>query len=270
MDDTQQFENIKNLKYKIDNIIIDIKNISVKLIKYYHDLIKENNTNLFIFGIDSLYFQNKLIEIELKNSLNLFDLILNRIYCEYYKLYKMMYSFSITHFKNNEKIINYKPKNEFPKYDDLDIYKKYDFVLIINIQDEIDNMFSILNNILNDKMNSLSTHRKKNNIGLNIDNFVNTYDFEVNHLQNQIKLFNNYLNFFYNNHFKNLNIFCNKIHLFYKQINNDLNFNINEINNYNDTIKNNIDINNFNNNDSLNINEILEINEMFTNDIKIE
>lgn len=266
----KNFENIKNIKFIIDNDIVNIKNISVKLVEYYHNLIKEYNTTLFIFGIDSLYFQNKLIENELSNLLNLYELILNRMYCEYYKLYKMIFSYINNHFSEHE-IMSDLVINEFPKYDDLDIFKKYDFSLTINIQIEINNLFDLLNLILNEKNNKLNKNKTMNNIGLNIDNFINTYDFEVNNLNNQIKLFNNYLHFFYNSHFKNLERIKFKFQLFYEQINKDLNFNNSNLNeDLNDTIHNNIYISQFNNNDLLNMNEIIEINEMFINDIKID
>ena len=136
----------------------------------------------------------------------------------------------------------------------------------------------------------------KKNIGLNIDNFVSTYSFEVVKFEDQIKLFDNYLNFFYNIHFKNLNRFLTKVKLFCTQINNDINFNINEMNrdnvidlimDNNDNDKNlqkslqesvteseeifhNVNINDFEDNSSLNMSELLEMNEMFKNDIKID
>ena len=170
----KNFENIKNLKFNIDNIVSNIKDISKKLIEYYHDFIKEYRTTIFIFGIDSLYFQNKLIENQLESLLKLYNLILNRIYCEYYKLYKLIINYINENLNNNEIMNNINQRNKFSKYNDLDIYKKYDFVLIINLQEEINNIFSLMNNVLIEKKQLLSNHKKKNNIGLNIDNFVRT------------------------------------------------------------------------------------------------
>lgn len=292
----KNFENIKNLKFNIDNIILNIKDISKKLIEYYHEFIKEYKSTIFIFGIDSLYFQNKLIENQLDSLLKLYNFILNRIYCEYYKLYKLIITFINENLNNNEIMNNINKRNNFPKYNDLDIYKVYDFVLIINLQEEINNIFSLLNNVLMEKKQLLSNHNMKKNIGLNIDNFVSTYSFEVVKFEDQIKLFDNYLNFFYNIHFKNLNRFLTKVKLFCTQINNDINFNINEMNrdnvidlimDNNDNDKNlqkslqesvteseeifhNVNINDFEDNSSLNMSELLEMNEMFKNDIKID
>ena len=292
----KSFENIKNLKFNIDNILLNIKDISKKLIEYYHDFITEYKTTIFIFGIDSLYFQNKLIENQLESLYKLYDLILNRIYCEYYKLYKLIITYINDELNDNEIMNNIHQRNNFPKYNDLDIYKKYDFVLIINLQEEINNIFSIMNNVLNEKKQLLSNHKKKKSIGLNIDNFVSTYNFEVIKFEEQIKLFDNYLNFFYKIHYKNLNRFLTKIKLFYTQINHDINFNFNDMNKDNvidimidndendkklqqsiqdsvietESIFDDVNINDFEDNNFLNMHELIEINEMFKNDIKIE
>jgi hypothetical protein len=51
---------------------------------------------------------------------------------------------------------NINKRNKFSKYNDLDIYKKYDFILIINLQEEINNIFSIMNNVLTEKKQILS------------------------------------------------------------------------------------------------------------------
>lgn len=292
----KNFENIKNIKFNIDNILLNIKDITKKLIEYYHDFITEYKTTIFIFGIDSLYFQNKLIENQIDSLLKLCDLILNRMYCEYYKLYKLIINYINDELKDDEIMNNINQRNKFPKYNDLDIYKKYDFILIINLQEEINNIFSIMNNILTEKKQILSNHKKKKNIGLNIDNFVSTFNFEVIKFEEQIKLFDNYLNFFYNIHYKNLNRFLTKIKLFYTQINNDINFNFNDMNKDNmidiimdsdghdknlqkslqdsvidsESMFDNININDFEDNNLLNMNELIEVNMMFKNDIKIE
>ena len=36
-----------------------------------------------------MFFQNKLIDYEFKNYNQLLDLITNKMYCEYFKLYKL-------------------------------------------------------------------------------------------------------------------------------------------------------------------------------------
>ena len=101
-------DNINLLKdsfNKINNICNDIKSLFkilelkiIKLKEVYIELIKNNNNNnTYLFGLDSLHFQGKLIDIELENMKKIFLLINNSVYCEYYKLYRLI---SI-YYKNN-------------------------------------------------------------------------------------------------------------------------------------------------------------------------
>jgi hypothetical protein len=231
--DNHEFDKIKNIKNDIDKLLIYIIDISNELKNHYTDLANHNKSNIFLFGIDSLFSQNKLINFELKTNNNHLDLITNKMYCEYFKLYKLMLHYVQNEITDSEIINNLKIRNTFPVYKDLEINKKYDFKFINDIHQEISNIFAILNNYLLEKKQKLISHKDTNNLGLNIDNFVNTFNFNVNNLENQIKLFYNYLNFFYKLHYKHLNRFLIKIEVFYIQIRNDINININNVNNEN-------------------------------------
>ena len=270
--DNINFDNIITLINNIDKNIVEVKNILSKLNKYYTDLIKENNSKIFIFGIDSLFFQNKLIETEFNNLNKLYNFILNRMYCEYYKLFKIVLNYLYSKFSDFEEVHEY--KNNYPKYDVLNIYKHYDFKLINQLHHQINKMIELMNDLLNNKTNTLNDHKKKFFIGLNIDNFVNTYHSEINKIENQIDLFKTYLKFFKDVYYKSLHRFYQKIDAFHIQVNNDLNFDYEENNSkLNDTIVNNIHINHFIDNEegeeTNSIHEVLEMNEMFINDINI-
>ena len=234
----QDFDKIKNIKNDIDKFLLYISEISAKLKEYYSELVKNNKSNIFLFGIDSLFFQNKLIDYEFKNYNELLDMITNKMYCEYFKLYKLMLKYVDEHFNDPKTLNNLKVRDSFPIYKDLEIYKKYDFQIINDIHQEIHVIFGIMHNFLVEKKQKLISHQDKNNLGLNIDNFVNTFNFEIVNFEQQINLFSNYLDFFHKLHFKHLSRFLTKIEVFYLQINNDINININNVDNEN--IKNEI------------------------------
>ena len=272
--DNINFDNIISLVNHVDKNLIDVKNVLNKLNKYYKDLIKENNSKIFLFGIDSLFFQNKLIETEFNNLNKLYTFILNRMYCEYHKLFKIVLNYLYSKFSDFEEIHEF--KNNYPKYDVLDIYKYYDFKLIIQLHNQINKMIDLIKKLLNTKFETLNDHKKKFFIGLNINNFVNTYHSEITKIENQIDLFKTYLKFFNDIYYKSLYRFYQKLDAFHIQVNNDLNFDYEENNpKLNDTIVNNIHINDFKENENdgeeetNSIHEVLEMNEMFKNDVNI-
>ena len=100
----------------------------------------------------------------------------------------------------------------------------YKFEIIAEIHEHILTLItSIIGNLTN-KENEYKIYVDKNQIGLNIDNFVNTYSFEVIIMREKVKLFLTYIEFFHKLHTKYLQRFSNKIQLMNTHINDDIKF----------------------------------------------
>ena len=78
--------------------------------------------------------------------------------------------------------------------------------------------------MLNNKENELSIHMTKKNIGLNIDNFITSFSYNIVVMREKIIMFITYIEFFHKLHTKYLRRFSNKIQLMYSHINNDIKF----------------------------------------------
>jgi hypothetical protein len=94
----------------------------------------------------------------------------------------------------------------------------------MDIHENILKMLTILVSELNNKENELTIHKTKQHIGLNIDNFVTTFNFNNNVMKERITMFITYIEFFHKLHTKYLKRFSNKIQLIYTDINNDIKF----------------------------------------------
>ena len=83
----KNFNNIKILRDSVLNLLTNLDTKVTRLKSIYAELMKttiqDNNSSL-----DSFHFQTKLIMLELENSNTIFTIIDNRIYGDYYKLYK--------------------------------------------------------------------------------------------------------------------------------------------------------------------------------------
>jgi len=219
------FNGIKNIREEINNIFANLEQRVLKLKELYKDFIDHNTTTLFIFGLDSFYFQNKLIDIEFSDMKKFYDLIMNRMYCEYYKLYKIILDYCYNNLSDDSKFIDsIRSKTEYPVYKDLEPYKRYDFLLIDELHEDITNTLIASNNYLINKKNILESYRLRSNVGLNINNFVSTYEFEVTTIDSQIALFCSYVDFFHELHLKYLKRFITKIQILYGQVNHDIKF----------------------------------------------
>lgn len=225
---------LNNLKLAFTQIV-DFKNENVKtfatladkmkkLKEFYADFIKNNKNNLFMFGLDSFHFQEKIIDIEHEDMQRLFDAIVNRMYCEYYKLCKIIVDYIQKNVPDKKTVELTSMNMNFPIYKDLEPFKKYDFD---NIQNLHENLLVLLQGIYGyylNKEHELKNHQIKNSIGLNIDNFVNTFQFNNVIIREKLTLFITYLEFFHKLHTKYLKRFTTKLQLMVSQVTNDIKF----------------------------------------------
>ena len=195
-----------------------------KLKEMYSDFIKNNKKNLFVFGLDSFHFQSKLIDIEYEDMKRMFQAINNRMYCEYYKLYKIVTDY-ITHHVTDKKILeSIKTNNNFPVYKDLEPFKVYKFEHVQELHENIVLLLNSICNYLTSKSYELQNHETKRYIGLNIDNFVNTFSYDIFIMREKVNLFISYIEFFHNLHGKFLSRFSKKMQFMMDQLNSDVNF----------------------------------------------
>jgi hypothetical protein len=218
-----EFNNISLVRSKIINVFESLKNKSDKLKNLYSEFIKQSNTQLFVFGLDSFHFQSKLIDLEYDDMRRIFLFVNNRMYCEYFKLYKLICSYVIENI-SDKKILEIIKGNNFPVYKDLEPFKDYKFETTMDIHHNILILLNSIAGIVNNRENELSIHRSKQLIGLNIDNFVNSFNYEIILMKEKINLFLSYIEFFHKLHSKYLKRFSNKIQLMSNHVNSDIQF----------------------------------------------
>jgi hypothetical protein len=217
------FNNIITVRTSVKNIF-DILQIRINKLKiFYAEFIKDSKNDMFIFGLDSFHFQSKLIDIEYDDMKRLFLAINNRMYCEYFKLYKIITEYIVKNIPDKKVKDNIKVNN-YPVYKDLEPYKEYKFETIQDIHENILNFISILNSMLSNKENELLIHKSKQSIGLNIDNFITTFNYNINVIKEKINMFVSYIEFFHKMHSKYLKRFSNKIQLMHTHIDSDIRF----------------------------------------------
>lgn len=217
------FNNITNIRNNVKSVF-DILQLRINKLKlFYSEFIKNNKNKLFVFGLDSFHFQSKLIDVEYDDMKRLFLAINNRMYCEYFKLYKIITEYVYENI-NDKKITEIIKVNNFPVYKDLEPFKEYSFETTTEIHE---NILIIVNSIIsnfNTRENELNIHRGKQALGLNIDNFITSYNFELTVMKEKISTFLTYIEFFHKLHTKHLKRFSNKIQLMYTHINTDIRF----------------------------------------------
>ncbi len=234
MSNNKNLENntIQDLKQKYSvlkdcrtNIVSLQDNITVKIQKLnaiYEELIKFNKATLFVIGLDTFHFQKTLLNIEYETLNTYFNMISNRIYCDYYKMYKIIQKYVIDNINENKILDLFKTFSNYPVYDNLNIHRIYSFENITNIFSDIVDILLSMNEYCNNQHIILKNYKIKQNYGLNINNFVFTFENQVIDLVNKVDLFNKYMHFFVSIHYKYFSKYLTKIKLMYTQINHDI------------------------------------------------
>ena len=87
------FDKIKDMRLEIGGLFDILDGRITKLEEIYDGFIKNTkmfksgDIKVFIFSLDSFYFQNSLIKREYRYLRNYYNIIVNRMYGEYYKLF---------------------------------------------------------------------------------------------------------------------------------------------------------------------------------------
>ena len=215
------------------NAIIDFKENNItslqllgsrikKIKEIYADFINANRDNLFVFTLDSFHFQGKLIDIEYEDVMRLFYAITNRMYCDYYKLFKIIIEYVNAYVPDKKITELIKVNDSYPVYKDLEPFKQYDFHYIQSLHETILLVLTYLNTFISNKDHDLKIYQSKNKIGLNIDSFVSTFNFNNTVMKEKTALFVTYIEFFHKLHTKYLKRFTMKLQLMMSQINNDI------------------------------------------------
>ncbi len=150
--------------------LVDETNDFLKLINNKIDILKKNHSNFLQeskvsdnITLDSFLFQSSILDESLIDRKNIFSRIQNKIYSDYYKLYKNISNFYLKIIKDNE--TTYKENNilnnEYIPYNDLDKHLVYDFDSIIKLNKDILSIINYIIELIKKKIQIYKTKREK-------------------------------------------------------------------------------------------------------------
>ena len=219
----QNFNKIKESRENIMNIFEQLSQRILRLKKYYDEFMSRNtDQSMLVFGLDSFHFQHKLIHFEFDNMKQFFRMVNNRMYGDYYKLFKIMKTFA-TDLKEPT-ILESLPTQKHTVYRDLQPYREYDFEELMEVHKQIVTLLVNFHGYLINRDHSLENYQTKGSIGLNIDNFVTSYRHTNQNIRHQTEMYISYVEVFHRQHQQYLERFNSKINMMYRQINSDISF----------------------------------------------
>lgn len=215
------------MKKDIRHMMANMKSKLTELKTLHNQLIKTNQKQIFLFCLDSFFYQYKIFSMELENIDKLRCLFNNRMYCDYYKLHNIVLKFIKDYQKTNAEVDeNLFPEGKsFPVYKDLEPFLQYDIEDIRSIHTSILQSVNYLHKCYLVKSDAIVNYNQHHRIGFSISNFLNTLTHENNLLHEQIALYVNYISFFHISQKRQLSRLCSRIQDFCQEVDTNINMN---------------------------------------------
>jgi hypothetical protein len=113
-----------------------LKEIQTQMHQQYKDYTEKNKTSK-VFGLDSFHYQCRLLDLNLKQLNEQYAFINNRMYCDYYKLFKIIIDYVFQNIPDKKLIELIHVNDHFPVYKDLEPFKQYDFQYIQSLHENV-------------------------------------------------------------------------------------------------------------------------------------
>lgn len=215
------FKNIIELNRRIEIKKTNMKEKLMKLKKMHTAMSKSNNKQIFLFSLDSFFFQYKTFSMELENLHKFSSIFRNRTYCDYYKLFKLITKYINEHGDDLEFTVD--NNLSIPVYKDLEPFYDYGLDNIKIVHEEMILYVKKMYQVLSEKEKKITEYTTKAHAGYSISNFVNTLNHENNILKGQIDLYINYISFFHISQQKQIKRLHNNYVEFDKDVESNLN-----------------------------------------------
>lgn len=183
----------------------------------YTHLVKTNSKKIFLFCLDSFYFQYRILTIELDNINRFSSLINNRMYGDYFKLFQLMLSQMIdTHRHAFDTNVVY------PPYKELEPFTEYKMGDIIRLHHDILRVLHFLHMQVSERQQHIQSYSAEINVGRSITSFLHTHEYENTLLREQLLLYVKYLEFFHTTQTKYMTKLFLYVDAFHQEIQEDI------------------------------------------------
>ena len=183
----------------------------------YNDLVKQNSKKIYLYCLDSMYFQYKILRVEMEQFQKTIALIFNRMYGDYYKLYNIIQSQCKENSTNitlsSENVVVYKDLDPFSEFSVEDLTLTHRIII-----DTLKKLFELYSS----KQDEINNHNVNMRVGFSVTSFISTLSYENKILGEHISLYCEYLSFSHSSQRKYLDNALGKIDLFMREIEEDI------------------------------------------------
>jgi hypothetical protein len=220
----KDFEQILELMKSIKKLSIKTKKSIGKINDLYIGLTEKTQDPVELFGLDFFNFQYEIYCKQYDNQLTLMNFLNNRIYGDYYKLYRLILMYVKNSISSDSLKAIVESNSNLPKYDKLDDKVVYPEEVLKTINTFVLNVLEQIFTFYREKMTSMNSKVKLSKKGFCIGNFVTTVKHKNEMIKHQVELYEGYVKFFNENHIKQLIQIKERLQKIFDEISSDVNF----------------------------------------------
>jgi hypothetical protein len=183
----------------------------------YNDLVRQNSKKIYLYCLDSMYFQYKILRVELEQFQKMIALIFNRMYGDYYKLYNIIQSQCKENSTNiilsSENVVVYKDLDPFTEFSVEDLALTHR--IIIETLKKLLELYAT-------KQEEINDHNANMRVGFSVTSFISTLSYENKILGEHMSLYSDYLSFYHSSQRKYLDNALGKINSFMREIEDEI------------------------------------------------
>ena len=183
----------------------------------YNELVRRNSKKIYLYCLDSMYFQYKILRVELEQFQKMIALIFNRMYGDYYKLYNIIQSQCRENSTNiilsSENVVVYKDLDPFTEFSVEDLALTHR--IIIETLKKLSELYAT-------KQEEINDHNTNMRVGFSVTSFISTLSYENKLLGEHMSLYSDYLSFYHSSQRKYLDNALGKINSFMREIEDEI------------------------------------------------
>ena len=229
------FKKINKIMIEIQKVFFEINEQINNVYKIYQSLIndnKENKDKLSLYGLDTLNFQSNLFQTQYENCDYMYKILNNRIYGDYFKLYKIIMNTCISSNIDDPKFLSFiNNEHNIAIYKDLDQTKVYTDIELFTVYELINQFITLSSDYIKSKEIIDNKHKNLIKNGFKINSLAYSHSQKIHLLKSQLELYLDYLDFYNQMHLKYFNKLNTDINDLLKDVNTEIIFDQNDLSN---------------------------------------
>jgi hypothetical protein len=185
----------------------------------YTNLVRTNSKKIFLYCLDSFFFQYKILSKELDHYKQINAMVYNRMYGDYYKLFNII----ITQCREGDiRLKDVEEMENIPVYKDTESKTEYKLDDLLKLHINILAILKQLKELYEGRNVKIQSQDDYIYVGFSITSFIETLSYENRLLNEQIMLYTNYLIFYHSSQNGYLDKITDKLNAFSDNINHEI------------------------------------------------